>query len=197
MSARRHEDGRRRCGWLPLGDPLYRAYHDAEWGVPLTAPRPLFELLILEGFQAGLSWRTILHKRENFRRAFAGFAPEVLAGWGAAEQARLLADAGIVRNRLKVAATLDNARAFLALEERHPGGFAGFVWESVDGRRQINRFASLAEVPAETPAARRLSKRLKAAGFRFVGPTIVYSFMQAAGLVMDHTTDCFRHAELA
>ncbi|WP_119167586.1 DNA-3-methyladenine glycosylase I [Algihabitans albus] len=197
MTAQSHEDGRRRCGWLPPGDPLYRSYHDEEWGVPLRDAGALFELLNLEGFQAGLSWRTILHKRENFRRAFAGFDPTLLAGWGEAEQARLLADAGIVRNRLKVAATLDNARAFLDLEESHPGGFAAFVWEAVEGRPQINRFASLAEVPAETPAARGLSKRLKAVGFRFVGPTIVYSFMQAAGLVMDHTTQCFRYSELA
>ncbi len=195
--SRRHDDGRRRCGWLPLGDDLYRDYHDREWGVPLYDGRALFELLILEGYQAGLSWRTILHKRENFRRAFAGFDAATIAGWGTAEQQRLLADPGIVRNRLKVAATLDNARAFLALEARHPGGFSGFVWEAVEGEPQINHRRTLAEVPAETPAARELSKRLKAAGFRFVGPTIVYSFMQAAGLVMDHTTDCFRHGELA
>lgn len=194
--SRLHEDGKRRCGWLPTGDALYRAYHDTEWGVPLRARQALFELLILEGFQAGLSWRTILHKRENFRRAFAGFDAATLAGWGEAEQARLLADPGIVRNRQKVAATLDNARAFLALEASHPGGFSAFVWETVDGTPEINRRCTLAEVPAETPAARGLSKRLKAAGFRFVGPTVVYSFMQAAGLVMDHTTDCFRHAEL-
>jgi DNA-3-methyladenine glycosylase I len=194
---KRHSDGLTRCDWLPLGDDLYRAYHDAEWGVPLTDPQALFELLILEGFQAGLSWRTILHKRENFRRAFAGFDAETLAGWGDAEQQRLLADPGIVRNRLKVSATLDNARGFLKLEARHPGGFSGFVWEAVEGQPQINAPRNLAEVPAETPAARQLSKRLKKAGFRFVGPTIVYSFMQAAGLVMDHTTDCYRHAELA
>lgn len=192
-----HDDGLRRCDWLPLGDDVYRDYHDREWGVPLYDGRALFELLILEGNQAGLSWRTILHKRENFRRAFAGFDAAKIAGWGAAEQQRLLADAGIVRNRLKIAAALDNARGFLALEAQHPGGFSGFVWETVEGRPQINRRRTLAEVPAETPAARQLSKRLKAAGFRFVGPTIVYSFMQAAGLVMDHTTDCFRHAELA
>ena len=197
MTAKPHEDGQPRCGWLPLGDPLYRSYHDEEWGVPLHDARSLFELLNLEGFQAGLSWRTILHKRENFRRAFAGFDPELLATWGETEQARLLTDAGIVRNRLKVAATLDNARALLQLEANHSGGFSSFVWETVQGQPQINRFRSLSEVPAETPAARTLSKRLKAAGFRFVGPTIVYSFMQAAGLVMDHTTDCFRFAELA
>ncbi|MGP1253796.1 MAG: DNA-3-methyladenine glycosylase I [Kiloniellales bacterium] len=197
MTGKPHEDGQPRCGWLPLGDPLYRSYHDEEWGVPLRDAQSLFELLNLEGFQAGLSWRTILHKRENFRRAFAGFDPELLATWGETEQAQLLADAGIVRNRLKVAATLDNARAFLQLEANHSGGFSSFVWEAVQGQPQINCFRSLSEVPAETPAARTLSKRLKAAGFRFVGPTIVYSFMQAAGLVMDHTTDCFRFAELA
>ena len=197
MTAKLHEDGKPRCGWLPVGDALYRSYHDEEWGVPLRDARGLFELLNLEGFQAGLSWRTILYKRENFCRAFAGFDPELLATWGEAEQARLLADSGIVRNRLKVAATLDNARAFLELEASHSGGFAGFVWEAVEGQPQINCFQSLSEVPAETPAARTLSKRLKAAGFRFVGPTIVYSFMQAAGLVMDHTTDCYRFAELA
>lgn len=197
MTAKIHSDGRPRCGWLPSGDPLYRSYHDEEWGVPLRDAPALFELLNLEGFQAGLSWRTILHKRENFRRAFAGFDAERLASWGDAEQARLLADAGIVRNRLKVAATLDNARAYLELEAAYPGGFADFVWEAVEGTPLINCFEQLSDVPAETPAARVLSKRLKKAGFRFVGPTIVYSFMQAAGLVMDHTTDCFRYAELA
>ncbi|WP_421707679.1 DNA-3-methyladenine glycosylase I [Algihabitans sp.] len=197
MTAKIHSDGKPRCGWLPSGDPLYLSYHDEEWGVPLYDAPALFELLNLEGFQAGLSWRTILYKRENFRRAFAGFDAERLAGWGEAEQARLLADAGIVRNRLKVAATLDNARAYLEVESSYPGGFAGFVWETVEGKPQINHFAQLSEVPAETPAARVLSKRLKKAGFRFVGPTIVYSFMQAAGLVMDHTIDCFRYQELA
>lgn len=196
MSALLHEDGRRRCAWLPPRDDLYRAYHDTEWGVPERDPQALFELLLLEGYQAGLSWRTILHKRENYRRAMAGFDAPTLAGWGETEKARLLADPGIVRNRLKIEATFANARAYLQLRDSHPGGFSGFVWETVDGTPEINRRRTLAEVPAETPAARGLSKRLKAAGFRFVGPTIVYSFMQAAGLVMDHTTDCFRCAEL-
>jgi DNA-3-methyladenine glycosylase I len=195
--SRLHADGRRRCGWLPVGDDLYRAYHDTEWGVPHRDPRALFELLVLEGFQAGLSWRTILHKRENFRRAFADFDAEILAGWDEADRARLLADPGIVRNRQKIAATPDNARAYLDIQATHPGGFASFVWEAVDGTPEINHRRSLAEVPAETPAARDLSKRLKAAGFRFCGPTIVYAFMQASGMVMDHTVDCFRHAALA
>ncbi len=182
-----------RCSWCG-DDPLYVAYHDTEWGVPERDARALWELLSLEGFQAGLAWITILRKREAFRAGFAGFDPEAVAGFGEAEVARLLADPGIVRHRGKIEATIDGARAFLALEARHPGGFSGFVWETVDGTPRVNRPASMAAVPAKTPEAEALSKRLKQAGFRFVGPTIVYAFMQAAGLVDDHVAGCFRAA---
>jgi DNA-3-methyladenine glycosylase I len=183
-----------RCGWCGE-DPLYVAYHDREWGVPERDSRALWEKLVLDGFQAGLSWLTILKKRENFRAAFAGFQPEEIAGWGEAEVARLLADPGIVRHRGKIEAAIGNARAWIALEEA--GGFDRFVWDRVDGRPVQNRFATLAEVPAETPLSRALSKDLKAAGFRFCGPTIVYAWLQACGVVNDHVTGCFRHDEVA
>ncbi|SMF40875.1 DNA-3-methyladenine glycosylase I [Tistlia consotensis] len=180
-----------RCSWCG-DDPLYAAYHDAEWGVPERDPRALWELLSLEGFQAGLAWITILRKREAFRAGFAGFDPEAVAGFGEAEVERLLGDPGIVRHRGKIEATIDGARAWLRLEEGHPGGFSAFVWEAVDGRPLVRRPKTMAEVPAVTPEAEALSKRLKKAGFRFVGPTIVYAFMQAAGLVDDHVEGCFR-----
>ena len=181
-----------RCGWVS-DDPLYIAYHDEEWGVPLHDDRALYELLMLEGFQAGLSWITVLRKRAAFRAAFDSFRPEVVARYDEAKQAALMADAGIVRNRAKIAATIAGARAWLEIMEREPGGFDAFVWEAVDGRPLVNAPASLAEVPAETDRSRALSRKLKARGFNFVGPTICYAFMQAAGLVCDHTTDCFRH----
>ena len=183
-----------RCGWCGT-DPLYVAYHDTEWGVPENDPRALWEKLVLDGFQAGLSWITILRKREKFRAAFAGFDPEVIAGWGEGEIARLLADPGIVRHRGKIEATIGNARAFLDLEAGE--GFAAFLWKHVDGAPVQNRFATLAEVPAETPASRALSRDLKAAGFRFCGPTIVYAVMQATGMVSDHLVTCPRHDAVA
>jgi DNA-3-methyladenine glycosylase I len=185
-----------RCGWAPVGDPLYLAYHDEEWGVPCRDDRHLFEMIILEGAQAGLSWATILHKREGYRQAFDGFDPERIAGYGDDDTARLLADAGIVRNRLKIAAAISNARAYLELVDQGTT-FADYLWDFVDGRPRQNRWRTLADVPASTPESERMSKALKQRGFKFVGPTVCYAFMQATGLVNDHTTDCFRHAELA
>ncbi|MGF1660435.1 MAG: DNA-3-methyladenine glycosylase I [Rubrimonas sp.] len=181
-----------RCPWCG-DDPLYVAYHDDEWGVPEFDGRALWEKLVLDGFQAGLSWITILRKREGFRSRFEGFDPERIARWGEAEIAAALADAGIVRHRGKIEATIGNARAFLDM-----GGaaaFSGFVWQSVEGRPRVNRFARMDEIPAETAESRALSKALKARGFRFVGPTVVYAWMQACGLVDDHLTSCPRHSE--
>ncbi|RDC72858.1 DNA-3-methyladenine glycosylase I [Rhodovulum sp. 12E13] len=183
-----------RCGWVGH-DPIYITYHDEEWGVPESDARALFEKLALEGFQAGLSWITILRKRETFRHAFAGFDPEVLAGWGEAEVTRLLADPGIVRHRGKIEATLGNARAWCAIEARE--GFSTFLWERVGGTPIRNGWRSDDEVPAETPLSRAISKDLRAEGFRFVGPTIVYAFMQAVGMVNDHVVSCPRHADLS
>ena len=191
------DDGRLRCAWCEVADfPEYRRYHDEEWGVPLRDERALFELLILEGAQAGLSWSTILKKREHYRRVFDGFDPAAIALYDDAKVAALLADPGIVRNRAKVAATIGNARAFLALTA---GGrsFSDFLWRCVGGIPLQNAWTSLAEVPAKTPASDALSKALTGAGFKFVGSTICYAFMQAAGMVNDHLTTCFRHSELA
>ncbi|MFO6464150.1 DNA-3-methyladenine glycosylase I [Jannaschia sp. KMU-145] len=184
----------RRCGWVSA-DPLYEAYHDVEWGVPERDGRRLFEVLSLEGMQAGLSWLTILRKREGFRAAFAGFDPDVIADWGDGDVARLLGDAGIVRHRGKIEAVLGNARAWLALGGATP--FADLVWGFVDQRPVQERRATLAEVPASTPVSTAMSKRLKAEGFRFCGPTTCYAFMQAAGLVNDHVLDCDRHGAVA
>ncbi|MEO6058553.1 MAG: DNA-3-methyladenine glycosylase I [Candidatus Limnocylindria bacterium] len=194
MSEPTASDPRRRCDWS-VGDPLYEAYHDTEWGVPLHDDRRLFELLNLEGAQAGLAWITILRKRDGYRRAFDGWDPAVIAGYGEADTARLLADAGIVRNRAKVRATIGNAQAYLRLTDA-PGAFDRYLWSFVDGSPLQNRFRTLAEIPAQTDLSRTLSQDLRQRGFGFVGPTIVYAFMQSAGLVNDHTTDCFRHAAL-
>ena len=188
-------DARSRCRWGDGPDPAYRAYHDLEWGVPVRDERHLFELLILEGAQAGLSWSTILRKREGYRRAFDGFEPAVVAAYGAEDSARLLADAGIVRNRAKVAAAIGNARATLGLYEAGMT-LADHLWSFVDGRPIVNRFSSLGEIPSETDASRAMSKDLRVRGFRFVGPTICYALMQSAGLVNDHETACFRWAEV-
>ena len=184
-----------RCAWCSP-DPLYRTYHDKEWGVPLHDERALFELLILEGAQAGLSWFTILKKRENYRRAFDDFNAERIARYGEADVARLMADAGIVRNRLKIESTITNARATLALREAG-GGLDAYFWNFVDGRPLVNAPEDLSQVPASTPLSNAVSKDLKKRGFKFVGSTIVYAHMQAMGLVNDHTTDCFRYGELA
>ena len=182
-----------RCEWVPEADPAYVAYHDEEWGVPLHGERELFELLTLEGAQAGLSWSTILRKREGYRAAFEGFDPERAVRFRARDVERLLADPSIVRNRLKVESTVANARAVLELD----GGFDELLWSFVGGSPKVNSFRTLGEIPAETAESKAMSKELKRRGFRFVGPTVCYAFMQAAGLVNDHTVDCFRYRDLA
>jgi DNA-3-methyladenine glycosylase I len=182
----------KRCAWVG-DDPLYIRYHDEEWGVPEHDDRALFEKLILDGFQAGLSWITILRKRDAFRRAFAGFDPEKIARFGARDVARLLGDAGIVRHRGKIEGAVANARAYLALGQR----FAPFVWSFVGDRPRDHRIRTSSAIPTETDESRALAKALRARGFVFVGPTIVYAFMQACGLVNDHLVSCFRHDELS
>ena len=184
-----------RCAWTGEDDDLMLAYHDQEWGAPLHGDRPLFELLTLEGAQAGLSWRTVLHRREGYRRVFDGFDLERLAAWTDHDQARALQDEGIIRNRAKVAATVGNAQAALATIEEH-GSLDAYLWSLVGGQPRVNAFTSISQIPAETDLSKAMSKALKQAGFRFVGPTICYAFMQASGMVNDHTTDCFRFAEL-
>jgi DNA-3-methyladenine glycosylase I len=183
-----------RCAWVG-SDPLYRAYHDEEWGVPVHDDKLLFEFLILEGAQAGLSWITILRKRATYRLAFAGFDPELVARFDEAKVAELLVNPGIVRNRLKVASTITNARAFLKIQEEF-GTFAAYQWRFVDGKPIINAWRTIAEVPASTPVSDAMSRDLKKRGFRFVGSTICYAHMQAVGMVNDHTVDCFRWREL-
>ncbi|MGI9478696.1 MAG: DNA-3-methyladenine glycosylase I [Hyphomicrobiaceae bacterium] len=184
-----------RCPWPNIDDPQYARYHDEEWGVPKTDDRALFEKIVLEGFQAGLSWLTILRKRENFRKAFHGFEPERIVRYTAKDHARLMADPGIVRNRLKIEATIANARAYLELREEQT--LSSFIWDHLDGKPVINRFRDFNEVPAETPLSKTISKALKKRGFRFVGPTTMYAFMQASGLVNDHLVGCPRHAACA
>jgi DNA-3-methyladenine glycosylase I len=182
-----------RCPWAQ--GELDVAYHDTEWGVPVHEDRRLFEFLILEGAQAGLSWSTILKKRENYRAAFDGFDPVLVARYTQRKQAALLKNEGIVRNRLKVASTIDNARGFLAVQEEF-GSFDAYVWGFVDGKPVINRRRRMADVPAETPLSLALSKDLKRRGFRFVGSTICYAFMQAVGMVNDHLVSCFRYEQV-
>lgn len=179
-----------RCGWAGQ-EPIYVTYHDTEWGVPEYDSRALWEKLILDGFQAGLSWIMILKKRDNFRKAFQGFDPYVIAHWGEQEVQRLLQDEGIIRHRSKIEATIGNARAWIALEEKQ--GFADFMWRYVDGVPLQNRFAMQQDVPPQTPLSQQVSKDLKKEGFRFCGPTIVYAWMEACGLVNDHLTTCHRH----
>jgi DNA-3-methyladenine glycosylase I len=192
MNDRRNDH---RCAWGAGPDPAYRAYHDTEWGLPVRDERHLFELLVLEGAQAGLSWSTILHKREGYRRAFAGFDVEAVAAFGEADVARLLGDAGIVRNRAKVAAAIGNARATLDLHAAATT-LVAHLWSFVDGTPVVNHIETLAEIPSETDASRAMSRDLRARGFRFVGPTICYALMQSAGLVNDHETACFRWSEV-
>jgi DNA-3-methyladenine glycosylase I len=187
----RHEDGLKRCPWAGIADAAYVRYHDEEWGVPLTREKALFEKLVLEGFQAGLSWLTILKKRERFRRAFDGFEPERVARYGAKDIARLMQDEGIVRNRAKIEATIDNAKAYLELGART--GLKNFLWGFLDHGPVQNRYRRLSDVPPETELSKRISKALKAEGFRFVGPTTVYAFMQSVGMVNDHLVSCHRH----
>jgi DNA-3-methyladenine glycosylase I len=188
-------DGLPRCPW-PRQDPLYIAYHDEEWGTPEFNDRALYEKLVLDGFQAGLSWITILRKRENFRRAFDRFQPEVIARYNPRKVEALMRDSGIVRNRMKIEGTILSARAYLDVMEKGPG-FAKLLWEFVDGRPKVNRFRTSKQVPAETEISRRMSKELTGRGFKFCGPTIVYAFMQAVGMVNDHLVTCHRHAACA
>jgi len=189
-----HSDGLVRCAW-PGEDPLYVAYHDEEWGVPEFDDRALYEKLVLDGFQAGLSWITILRKRENFRRAFDDFDPAVIARYDAEKVHALMQDAGIVRNRAKIEGAVKSAQAYLDLMEKGPG-LSRLLWDFVDGKPQVNRFRA-GQIPAETPVSRLISKELSARGFKFCGPTIVYAFMQATGMVNDHIVTCHRHAACA
>jgi DNA-3-methyladenine glycosylase I len=183
-----------RCPWSQSGNDLYVRYHDAEWGVPVWDDQTQFEFLILEGAQAGLSWSTILNKREGYRAAFAGFDPERIARFGKREVARLMKDPGIVRNRLKVESAISNARAYLKFQEEE-GGFACYLWTFVGGKPIQNRFTEQKQVPATSPESDAISKDLKKRGFRFVGSTIIYAHMQATGMVNDHIVGCFRHKE--
>jgi DNA-3-methyladenine glycosylase I len=185
----------KRCSW-PKDDPLHIAYHDEEWGVPEYDDRALYEKLVLDGFQAGLSWITILRKRENFRRAFDGFVPEKIARYRPNKIERLMADAGIVRNRAKIEGAVVSARAWLEVMEKGPG-FSEFLWDFVDGQPKHNTFRTPKQVPAETAISRAMSKELSGRGFKFCGPTIVYAFMQAVGMVNDHLVTCHRHATCA
>jgi DNA-3-methyladenine glycosylase I len=184
-----------RCSWVPDADPPYVAYHDEEWGVPEHDDRKLFELLTLEGAQAGLSWATILRKREGYRRAFAGFEPSVVAGFDGRRVEELLADPGIVRNRRKVESTVQNAGRVLEVQAEF-GSLDAYLWQFVDGEPIVGRWSTLEELPAETAESKAMSKDLKRRGFGFVGPTVCYAFMQAAGLVNDHVVSCFRYREL-
>jgi DNA-3-methyladenine glycosylase I len=188
-------DGKPRCAW-PGADPLYVAYHDLEWGVPLHDDEKLFEFLVLEGAQAGLSWATILRKRENYRRAFSGFDPAKVARFDARRIARLLRDAGIVRNRMKIESAVHNAKAFLAVQ-REFGSFDAYQWRFVGGRPRRNRWKALRDLPARTPESDAFSLDMKKRGFSFVGSTILYAHMQAVGMVNDHVIGCFRHREVA
>lgn len=185
----------KRCEWAPLERPLYLAYHDDEWGVPVHDDGRLFEMLTLEGAQAGLSWSTILNKRDGYRRAFAGFDPQRVARFTPRTVERLMADPSIVRNRLKIESTIANARAVLRVQDEL-GSLDGLLWSFVGGVPRVNRFRRLRDIPAETTESRAMSKDLKRRGFRFVGPTVCYAFMQACGLVNDHVTRCYRYREL-
>jgi DNA-3-methyladenine glycosylase I len=193
-TALRHADGKHRCPWPREDIPLYVDYHDTEWGVPEWDDRALFEKLILDGFQAGLSWITILRKRDNFRAAFAGFDPETLASWGEPQVATLLQDPGIIRHRGKIEGTIKNARAYLAIENHET--FSHFLWKFMDHAALQNRF-SPGQIPTESPTSQAMSKALTKAGFTFVGPTITYAFMEAVGMVNDHLVTCPRHDAVA
>ena len=185
-----------RCGWVGK-EPIYSAYHDEEWGVPEYDPRALYEKLVLDGFQAGLSWITILKKRENFRTAFDNFDPEKIARYGKREMNRLLKNAGIIRSEAKIKAAIKGAQLFLDIEEKEKGGFAEFIWKHVDGEPKQNAFKTLKQIPPQTAMSQGLSKELKARGFNFVGPVIVYAFAQAVGMVNDHVVTCYRHGPVA
>ena len=185
-----------RCAW-PGQDPLYVAYHDEEWGVPEYDDRALYEKLVLDGFQAGLSWITILRKRENFRKAFDGFEPQKIARYGERQIGRLLKDEGIVRSRAKIEAAIKGARVWLEIMEKDKGGFRDYIWKHVDDRPQVNRYKAMGQIPAKTKMSEALSKDLKQHGFNFCGPVIVYAFAQAVGMVNDHIVQCYRHDECA
>jgi len=193
MSTVLHPDGLNRCPW-PKQDPLYVAYHDDEWGVPERDDRALFEKLLLDGFQAGLSWITILRKRDNFRRAFDGFEPAAIARYDKRKVTALMNDAGIVRNRAKIEGAISSAHSYLDIMEKGPG-FSALLWGFVDGEPQVNHRRRLSDIPAETPVSRAVSKELTGRGFKFVGPTIVYAFMQAVGMVNDHLVTCHWHPD--
>jgi len=185
-----------RCAW-PGEDPLYVAYHDKEWGVPEYDPRALYEKLVLDGFQAGLAWITILRKRENFRKAFHGFDPERVARYGKRDFERLMKNEGIIRSNAKIKAAIKGAQLFLEIQEKDPGGFRDFIWKHVDGKPVVNRFKTMKQIPPKTKMSEALSKDLKQRGFNFVGPVIVYAFAQAVGMVNDHVTTCFRHKAIS
>jgi len=186
---------KKRCPWVNIDDPLMLAYHDEEWGVPVHDDRKTFEFLVLEGAQAGLSWSTILNKRENYRRAFANFDPEKVAAFDAKAVKRLLADPGIVRNRLKVGSAISNAKAFLEVRDEY-GDFDSYIWSFVGGRPIRNKWKMSSQIPVTSPEAKKMSADLVKRGFKFVGPTICYSHMQATGMVNDHLVDCFRYSEV-
>jgi len=188
-------NNKKRCAWVPSDNPLYVQYHDEEWGVPVHDERLLFEFLVLEGAQAGLSWLTILKKRENYRAAFDQFNPQKIALYDEKKIAELMQNSGIIRNRLKIEATVINARAFLEIQAKH-NTFDSFIWNFVDGKPIVNRWKNIKEIPPKTPLSDAISKELKKKGFKFVGSTILYSHMQATGMVNDHTTDCFRFEEI-
>lgn len=183
-----------RCPWVPLNDPLYAKYHDTEWGVPVHDDRMLFEFLVLESAQAGLSWRTVLYKRENYRKAFANFDPKKVACFTKRDVTRLLRNKGVIRNRLKIEAAVNNARRFLEIQKEF-GSFATYSWTFVGGKPIVHRLKKLADYPEHIPEATRFSADLKKRGFKFLGPKIVYAHMQATGMVNDHTVTCFRHRE--
>ncbi len=180
------------CLWAPLDDPIYRQYHDEEWGVPEYDDRALFEKLILDGFQAGLSWRTILYKRDNFRKAFDGFNPEKIARYTPKKIERLMGDAGIIRSTTKINAAIGNAKAYLEIMEKEPEGFSGFLWDFVDGAPIVNKVRNYRDHMVKSPQSEAMAKELKKRGFKFCGPVIVYAFMQAIGMVNDHETRCPR-----
>jgi DNA-3-methyladenine glycosylase I len=184
-----------RCPWPAAGDPLYLAYHDEEWGVPVHDDKKIYEFLVLEVFQAGLSWRTVLYKRENFRKAFAGFDYRKVARFGKRDVARLMKDAGIIRNRMKIEAAIHNAGRLIEVRRKH-GTFSRYMWSWVSGKPIAHRFRRLSDYPPFTGEAVAWSKDLKARGFKFLGPTVVYAHMQAVGMVNDHTLDCFRRSQL-
>jgi len=186
----------KRCEWAPAESAVYLAYHDEEWGVPAHDDRHLFEMLTLEGAQAGLSWSTVLNKREGYRRAFSGFDPGKVARFSSRRMDRLLSDPSIVRNRMKIESTLTNARAVLEVQEQD-GSLDAYLWSFVGGAPKVNRFRTLSQIPAETAESKAMAKDLKRRGFRFVGPTVCYAFMQACGFVNDHVVSCFRYPELA